>query len=716
MALERGTILNNRYRIIDILGQGGMAALYRAVDMNLGVEVAVKENLFTTEEYARQFRLEAEILATLRHPNLPRVTDHFVIDGQGQYLVMDYIEGEDLRQRIDRSGVLSDEEAIVVGVAICDALMYMHSLSPMVLHRDIKPGNVKITPTGQVFLVDFGLAKVVLGRSATETGARAMTPGYSPPEQYGTAHTDQRSDIYSLGATLYSALTDNLPEDGLARAMDQARLTPARKHNERISKRLERVIEKALAVQPENRFQSAADFRRELLNSRSTALRKEPIDLYLTPPPGIYLEEPANEEKMGGAAVERDENTPYPLPVSRPISKPPLSEKRARQSRRRKGFLGFWVSFSLIVLFGAFITGVYIFNPTLPVDLLRKYLPPSQGTEQAAETFPPLLTVELPVDFIPEATNTLPAPAASRPPIVGTPMKKPTATPSPTATPLGGGRGEIAFASDRDGVPQIYISSLDGSNLKKVTDIDAGACQPTWDPEGKMIAFVSPCLKEQETYPGSSIFVINTDGSGLKQISDVSTGDFDPAWSPDGKYIAFTSLRDDRKPKVYRINLITNRINLLASEGPVNMQPVWSHDGRQIAFITNRKGPYQIWIMNSDGSEQQRFSSDGTAKNTFPVWSSDNKTMIFTQTSADGGVPTLLRSVFGDQINSGIRISQNITHPMRDASISPDGQWIAYETWVEGTDHNISLISTNGIMNKPLINDPSYDFDPAIRP
>ena len=104
MTLDRGYLLNKRYRIVEVLGQGGMAAVYRAVDENLGVEVAVKENLFTTEEYARQFRREAVILANLRHPNLPRVTDHFVVEQQGQYLVMDYIEGEDLRQRMDRLG------------------------------------------------------------------------------------------------------------------------------------------------------------------------------------------------------------------------------------------------------------------------------------------------------------------------------------------------------------------------------------------------------------------------------------------------------------------------------------------------------------------------------------------------------------------------------------------------------------------------------------
>ncbi|MCX6036204.1 MAG: protein kinase, partial [Chloroflexi bacterium] len=102
--LERGSLLHKRYRIVDILGQGGMGSVYRAVDENLCVDVAAKENLFTSDEYTRQFRLEAVILANLRQTNLPRVTDHFVINGQGQYLIMDFIDGEDLRQRIERTG------------------------------------------------------------------------------------------------------------------------------------------------------------------------------------------------------------------------------------------------------------------------------------------------------------------------------------------------------------------------------------------------------------------------------------------------------------------------------------------------------------------------------------------------------------------------------------------------------------------------------------
>ena len=160
MILEPGTLLNNRYRIVSVLGQGGMGAVYRAVDERLGSAVAVKENLNLADEFARQFKREAVTLASLRHPSLPRVADYFAFPKQGQYLVMDYIEGEDLRQRIERADHLPDREVVLIGEAVCDALTYLHTRVPPVIHRDIKPGNIKITPTQKVFLFDFGLVKL----------------------------------------------------------------------------------------------------------------------------------------------------------------------------------------------------------------------------------------------------------------------------------------------------------------------------------------------------------------------------------------------------------------------------------------------------------------------------------------------------------------------------------------------------------------------------
>ena len=276
MSLEQGQLLRERYRIIEVLGHGGMGSIFRAVDENLGLEVAVKENLFTIDDYARQFRREATILANLRHPNLPRVSDHFSLEDQGQYLIMDYIEGEDLQERLERIGPFEEDEVVFVGASICDALAYMHARDPMVLHRDIKPANVRISPGGGVYLVDFGLAKVMHGNQTTTTGARAMTMGFSPPEQYGAARTDARTDIYSLGATLYSVLTGFTPEDSLAQTMDQEELTPLRERNPKISRRVAEAVERALQVRPNDRWQMAAEFKNELLKAQSGRFNVNP--------------------------------------------------------------------------------------------------------------------------------------------------------------------------------------------------------------------------------------------------------------------------------------------------------------------------------------------------------------------------------------------------------------------------------------------------------
>ena len=358
MSLEQGQLLRERYRIIEVLGHGGMGSIFRAVDENLGLEVAVKENLFTIEDYARQFRREASILANLRHPNLPRVSDHFSLEDQGQYLIMDYIEGEDLQERLERIGCFEEEEVVFIGASICDALSYIHSRDPVVLHRDIKPANVRITPGGGVYLVDFGLAKVMHDNQTTTTGARAMTMGFSPPEQYGAARTDARTDIYSLGATLYTALTGFTPEDSLAQTMDQVELTPVRERNPKISKRVAEAVERALQVQPNDRWQMAAEFKNELLKAQSGRFN---INFGL--------------DQFGQSNTPKTEKKSPVDRVSRGIETKEITKKRAKaaqenkkKAREPRKKIDRGGCLSLLVLFGLiFILGGAVFSLMYPV-------------------------------------------------------------------------------------------------------------------------------------------------------------------------------------------------------------------------------------------------------------------------------------------------------------------------------------------------------------
>ncbi len=270
MTLDTGTVLNNRYRIVRLLGQGGMGAVYRAWDTSLNKPCALKENLAASPDASRQFFREAQMLSTINHPSLPRVTDHFSISGQGQYLVMDFVEGDDLETIRQRQGVLSESQALPWITQVCDALGYLHQHVPPIIHRDIKPANIRITPQDQAILVDFGIAKTYDPKLATTSGARAVTPGYSPPEQYIQSGTTPRSDIYSLGATLYSLLTGVQLPDSInlllaeRQGIKPTTVQPPHLLRSDISLPTSVAIMKAIALDPEGRFATMQEFKQAL--------------------------------------------------------------------------------------------------------------------------------------------------------------------------------------------------------------------------------------------------------------------------------------------------------------------------------------------------------------------------------------------------------------------------------------------------------------------
>lgn len=245
MLLEPNTLVQNRYRVVRLIGEGKMGAVYEAIDEHLSQTVALKQTLTSGDAFSKAFEREAKILAGLRHPVLPIVIDHFTND-EGQFMVMDYIPGKDLEQLLKQRG-----EPFLVSVVlkwadqVLHALEYMHRQNPPVVHRDIKPPNLKLTAEGQIVLLDFGLAKgkatmlgprdyelprakrllslVASGDSEeqplqdTSTDIFGFTRQYAPPEQVQGTGTDPRSDIYALAATLYHLLTGAPPIDALKR-------------------------------------------------------------------------------------------------------------------------------------------------------------------------------------------------------------------------------------------------------------------------------------------------------------------------------------------------------------------------------------------------------------------------------------------------------------------------------------------------------------------
>ncbi|MDT4897689.1 MAG: eukaryotic-like serine/threonine-protein kinase [Acidobacteriota bacterium] len=277
--LAPNTLLQNRYLIVRPIGHGGMGAVYLARDQRLAHTVALKETFFTEERMRKAFEREARLLAHLRHPALPKVTDHFDEDG-GQFIVMEFISGEDLEMLLAQRGEpFPVEQVLAWADELLKALAYLHSQDPPILHRDIKPANLKLTPQGEIILLDFGLAKGTAGQTSSVMTSRSVfgfTPNFAPLEQIQGTGTGPRSDLYSLAATIYYLMTETIPPDALTRITEVANgqpdpLRPAHEVNSQIPREVAEVLMKTMAHNRDHRPASAAEMR-ALLRAASPAL------------------------------------------------------------------------------------------------------------------------------------------------------------------------------------------------------------------------------------------------------------------------------------------------------------------------------------------------------------------------------------------------------------------------------------------------------------
>ena len=337
--LTNGTLLQERYRIIRLLARGGMGAVYEAEAVHLGnAPVAVKQTFFNEEQrkFREQFEREAATMARLRHPALPRVSDHFV-EGGGQFLVMEFIPGDDLFTLLKRRGRPFDcGQTMAWAETLLDALDYIHTQRPPVIHRDIKPQNLKLTPRGELFLIDFGLAKNATTPTHSSASLHAYTLSYAPPEQIQGAGTDPRSDLYSLAATLHHLLAGEPPVDAHVReevvryeAPDPLRLL--HQVNPQIPPAVAAVIARSMALDREARYASAAAMRQ--------ALREAGRLIATTTPEAPFPLRPQTQEERRLQSQSRpSESATEPLPVAQPREQPrPSVAERPSQHIESKG-------------------------------------------------------------------------------------------------------------------------------------------------------------------------------------------------------------------------------------------------------------------------------------------------------------------------------------------------------------------------------------------
>jgi basic membrane protein A len=397
--LTSGTILQqNRYRIEAVLGQGGMGAVYRAWHLGLEKYVAIKEMVpqpgleeQTLDQLRAQFKREAVILARLDHSNLVRVLDSFEEEGRS-YLVMDLVEGENLSDRIQRMGQVSEAEVVRWARELLGALAYCHTQG--VFHRDIKPHNIIICADGRAVLVDFGLVKLWDPNDPrTKTVMRGVgTPEYAPPEQYDTqtGHTDGRSDLYSLGATLYHALSGESPPTVTQRVVNPEVLRPLQQLAPNLNPQLVTIVMRALELRPADRFQSAEEMLAVLKEDASVSsppITKTP-ETVAAPSYGVD----SKTQVMSSVAGQ------MPSP-SEPDKPPQTKQRKPFWKHLKKGHIVAIVVSMLLIL--CLCVGARLRNradkqdqpatqPTSePLQIVIKTEPTAEPTQVAKETEPP---------------------------------------------------------------------------------------------------------------------------------------------------------------------------------------------------------------------------------------------------------------------------------------------------------------------------------------
>src|SRR5215471_6230262 len=321
--LEPGTLLLDRYLIVQRVGGGGMGSVYQAKDKRLADRLcAVKEmiELFADQNQRAKavddFKREAEVLAQLDHPSIPTVFDYFIETGR-YYLVMRWIGGGDLAEQMRvRGGVVDEVTVCKWAIQICDVLHYIHTQRPPIIYRDLKPANLMLDDkTERVMLVDFGIARIV---RPTEKGVTAIgTMGYAPPELFA-GKVEARSDIYSLGATMFHMLTGSDPQDNPLLIFDFSKNPRPRQINPAITPEMEGILMKSVAHKPDDRHASALDFMRSLEAHSaylSTNPRIEPVRPFAAGRPSAFGSPPAPSARGARASAPGSSPAPPPVPV-----------------------------------------------------------------------------------------------------------------------------------------------------------------------------------------------------------------------------------------------------------------------------------------------------------------------------------------------------------------------------------------------------------------
>lgn len=552
-----------RYHVLEKLGQGGMAVVYKALDTTLERYVAIKV-ILPYQEYEEQFLIrfhrEARTLAKLTHPNILKIFDYGEYDNH-PYLVMEHVAGGTLKDQLTGRPILW-QEAVRLLIPVAEALEVAHAQG--VIHRDVKPANILMANGKQPLLSDFGIAKLIEdneeSKNLTGTGVGIGTPDYMAPEQ-GDGIVDERSDIYALAVIFYEMVTGRRPyeADTPLAVMLKKTTEPLPRptyHVHDLPAQVENVLIKALATDPQYRYRTMAEFVEALQRLIS---RADTIQTQVT------------EAATDGRVYEE-------IPAH-PVEQPP----EVGASKRKP------VSMVLGIVIVVILAGTLLWRAILLQNAPIDETPPSANTAD-------------------DSAELALVPFTPTPPPTTIPTPRPNFTPTPT-----GGGGWIAFNSRMDGDADIYLIDATGDNLTQLTSSSAHDLYASWSPDGKRVAY-------QTNDGDQEIAIIDIASKRVTLVTENTCNDWAPTWSPDGAWIAYYSDCDGNR-NIYKIHPDgAKRTQLTRTSGSNSWFPSWSPDGRKITFTSNRSGRYRIYVMNADGSNIKElaegcisyFSPDGT--------------------------------------------------------------------------------------------------------
>ena len=686
------------YEIIDEIGRGGMAVVYRAYQRSLNRHVAIKvlaPQLSVDQQFVERFQREARAAAGLRHPHV--VVIHDVAQEQGiYYIVMEYLEGRSLKELIQAEQSLSPERATRIVEQVASALDYAHEQG--FVHRDIKPANIIVDKNDHVTLTDFGIAKAASEtQHLTRTGMLIGTPEYMSPEQAEGGTVDHRTDLYALGVVLYQMLTGRAPfhsttPHATLHAVIYEPPPPVRQLRPSLSPAIESVVMRSISKQPASRYQSGSDMVAALRAAQSGQ-----STVAVAAPPSTPAKDSRPQKSLavpiaaGAAAVL----------VVIAIAIILLLTGDGRQQTPTP------VAPSIATQGTAAVTKAVMITEAVPTDE-----PTTLPTHATTDTQPP------PTEVLPQSTATSEPPTATSPPPTDTPAP-PTDTPPPQPPAF----GRLAFSSNRHGNPEIYVVDLAGGSPVRLTQNNANDWLPDWSADGTKITFTSYRTGSYD------LWVMRADGSA--QTSWVATGAWDdyPRWAPDGERISLSTTAEtegvaNSEIFVRRLNGSLQQVTYSVAE---DQWADWSPDGRIIFTEGYKDGSdWDIYIIDADGSNRTTWL-DATNCDVQPTWSPDGNWIAFLRITKDTNGSGSMDFEDAGDIWVGRATGGGLQQLTSGAwaltpTWSPDSEWVAFAQVHDSNNNgrsdqndtvNIWAVPRSGGEAVPLVQSPNRDGDPS---